>query len=826
MAQFIAADVVASKSVRDLVRPQLELDQDPWELALVQRDLVWEEDRMIGLLDSLLAGYPIGSLLLCRVRQETDARQLGTIQGQERRVAAGTPQLVDGQQRAYALLSIFTDKGHGTFYVSLTKEWDRSLNYIEWRPNQRMTEAARAPSTDDDVSIPSDYVDLSRWAAVADGICSNLADGTLDEAVAQLAPTLTVPKDPLAREAMLDRMERLCSAWQEPRTPVITATVDGPEDILELFTRVNRGGAQVSGNDLYFAAVKTFWHDPAVVQDASVTAREALDALSKASGGFLDTWGALSLISRLALVGLGESDMVPMKVDRLSRTNKSYVIRALRATSPIVVDRIGPFTRTLRAQSKLKQGLRFAHRYLWEEVFAWVVASNRGGETWSVEDLAPVETYLVGATLFSYSQVLGESYRRDALAVALAAGLAREPFPVARLLAVARNRGEDLRRGRSAVLPSTAVAEIARRNSALIVAAAQGLDDDVAGLDWDHIVPADYKDRAFRLPRGSGRRYRDEAAHFNDPGNFWQIDLSANRAMKATGPGEKFAQLEAWPETGKGRVAPSRNSGLDPEHLAEFTHIGCLLDEGRKDEAAPLFAKLVESRNEWLAMQLLHRESSPLVTDFGSDVAVPPQEVPAMPAGLALELGVSRIKADLIDSKAKMRADAAKAKTDIDLLLGLESQWAPQAFKVDWVVREVTKRQATVSGEGFRWRVWRNLETRSTWRSVPLLPLAAKDHFELEATGIGTGDGLSPFRLRVRAKDSPGFPTIRARLLSAPEFELRDVGGNLEIPLRVSPELDWGAMLICVDRLVTRFREVVEADDVPHFSAQPPAPSL
>ena len=105
---------------------------------------------------------------------------------------------------------------------------------------------------------------------------------------------------------------------------MITATVEGPEDILEVFTRVNRGGAQVSGNDLYFAAVKTFWHDPSASKDAFVTAKEALSAVVAASAAFLDTWGALSLVSRLALVGLRESDMVPLKIDRLSRANKAH----------------------------------------------------------------------------------------------------------------------------------------------------------------------------------------------------------------------------------------------------------------------------------------------------------------------------------------------------------------------------------------------------------------------------------------------------------------------------------------------------------------------
>jgi hypothetical protein len=60
---------VERTSVADLIARRLDED-DPWRLALVQRHLVWDEVRMAHLLDSLLAGYPIGSLLVCRVRQE------------------------------------------------------------------------------------------------------------------------------------------------------------------------------------------------------------------------------------------------------------------------------------------------------------------------------------------------------------------------------------------------------------------------------------------------------------------------------------------------------------------------------------------------------------------------------------------------------------------------------------------------------------------------------------------------------------------------------------------------------------------------------------
>ena len=114
---------------------------------------------------------------------------------------------------------------------------------------------------------------------------------------------------------------------------------------------------------------------------------------------------------------------------------------------------------------------------------------------WSAEDVPPVETYLLGASLFSYPQILGDPYRRDALAVALAAGADPEAFPTSRLLAVARNRGEDLRRGRGVVLPSTALVEIAKRNSALVIAAAQGLDDEVKAWTGTTSSPADWKGR-------------------------------------------------------------------------------------------------------------------------------------------------------------------------------------------------------------------------------------------------------------------------------------------------------------------------------------------
>jgi hypothetical protein len=61
-------------SVAELVAVQLSEMKDRWQLSLVQRDAVWSQIQARYLLDSLLYGYPIGSLLICRVKRDGNVR--------------------------------------------------------------------------------------------------------------------------------------------------------------------------------------------------------------------------------------------------------------------------------------------------------------------------------------------------------------------------------------------------------------------------------------------------------------------------------------------------------------------------------------------------------------------------------------------------------------------------------------------------------------------------------------------------------------------------------------------------------------------------------
>ena len=77
-----------------------------WKLSLVQRDRAWDEHWVACLLDLLLEGYPIGTLLLYRTRERSATLEIGR---PKPRASADDEswQILDGQQRVLALSSVF-----------------------------------------------------------------------------------------------------------------------------------------------------------------------------------------------------------------------------------------------------------------------------------------------------------------------------------------------------------------------------------------------------------------------------------------------------------------------------------------------------------------------------------------------------------------------------------------------------------------------------------------------------------------------------------------------------------------------------------------------
>lgn len=628
-------EVLPFATVGELVNRRLS-EEDRWNLAMVQRDEVWDEVRMRHLLDSLLVGYPIGALLLCRVRTDSRVTKIGDGERRDEDAAPTEWQLLDGQQRVNALFSMLTDKGnYGRFHLNMT------LPRVDPGPVQRraakdrsLPHIAHRADGEDDPSPREHFIDLTRWAAWAQQRESSSAPAIDRENVCDLLrhidPQFTASLSDTEADVACQRLAQLLQAWHRP-IPVQHVELETPLDVLEVFTRINLGGVQVGGMDVYFAGVKTFWRD----------AERRLDRLVEAAPVLRDRFAALRLLSRLASRGLGYGDPLPLVVDQLSG-RKGESVRAamgdLTDEDAAALKRISNFCNWYVSRShvdddperargsQLGHALRQVARQHWDEVLAWVAASPRSDEEWWAENSEAIDSYLLGVTLFSYRSALRERFARLALLEALDAGARGESFPLSQIAAVARGETQ-LRgpRGR-AVLgldEEEDRARISRRSGWLLISLAQRIPyewSDEDDFDWDHIIP---KAHAYRMwAPGQGRRRHHKHRHLiNTVGNFWALNKSVNRGLGKTSGHAKFdALLKLATDRDRPQVWPVGRWALTDEEIDSFIEVDRLLDwddADRTDKAMTIFRDTVTSRTRRLLEEALDR--FPMVRILAAD---------------------------------------------------------------------------------------------------------------------------------------------------------------------------------------------------------------
>ena len=340
---------------------------------------------MSHLLDSLLAGYPIGSLLVCRVRQGGHVIVESLDGARMRREAdKATWQLLDGQQRVNALVALFTDRGRfGRFYLSMTRrripedvvtrrrDTRRALDYIERR-------AEDAGGTEP-IEVRDRYLELSvfrpgrpRWRSDGSPTSWPVSTPTLRAPSRSSTRSMTLSRTTSRRPSSkiaADRLARLLRAWSDESIPVQHFTVDSPLDVLQVFSRINLAGVRLDGEDVFFAAVKTQWPD----------AEENLDRVAAASP-LLNRMTALRILARLASRARSREDLLPLRVDRLNGPKGELLIETMEALaaddSPVMV-RFGVLGRLLTTKSSIGNGLRLIDDKLLDHVFGWAACNVR-----------------------------------------------------------------------------------------------------------------------------------------------------------------------------------------------------------------------------------------------------------------------------------------------------------------------------------------------------------------------------------------------------------------------------------------------------------------
>ena len=234
-------------------------------LPHIQRPFVWGEEQVRKLLDSLLRGYPIQTLLFWRTRDEIKARRfMDTVRGDvdlhtlydAHASQEGNERLfvLDGQQRLQGLRTLFDG----------AIENEKSERLEAW------IDLTSGHKQDDDgfwygIRFAKDAPG-STWYRIANlrGVHSKMGGPALGRQEARrIEPTLAGTPDEI--DATLDRVQENATSlirilkdegvfWYDELDGIIN---DYPyERVLEVFVRVNNGGTKLDSGDLMFAAMK------------------------------------------------------------------------------------------------------------------------------------------------------------------------------------------------------------------------------------------------------------------------------------------------------------------------------------------------------------------------------------------------------------------------------------------------------------------------------------------------------------------------------------------------------------------------------------------
>ena len=239
----------------------LEKVNDEYFLPHIQRPFVWKEDQILKLFDSLLRGYPIGSFLFWTT-PSSEVRRRKFLQSFYKKYADDfnveklgledndktkkTITLVlDGQQRLQSL------------FIALKGKYEDKELYFDLLSGQEEDEDGflfcfdffKSPPKDDEESLwirannlLSKIKKLKSFTSVTDNILE------CDKRQARL------------RNIVSENVERFYrSMLSEKKITYYPVTEEEPEQVFDIFVRVNSGGTKLSKSDLLFSFIKLKW---------------------------------------------------------------------------------------------------------------------------------------------------------------------------------------------------------------------------------------------------------------------------------------------------------------------------------------------------------------------------------------------------------------------------------------------------------------------------------------------------------------------------------------------------------------------------------------
>ncbi len=207
----------------------------------IQRPFVWKNVKVRDLFDSMYRGYPVGYLLFWETGAQPGQRQIGTDQKQ----LAPTRVIVDGQQRLTSLYAVM--RGIPVIRDNFTAEKIE----IAFNP---LDGVFRVP----DAAVRRDKRFIPNISAIWDTsssfrkFCNAYVAGLKDQ------PDGVTEEDIERAETALDRLFALAHF---PFTALELSPQVKPEQVSEVFVRINSEGKKLNQSDFILTLMSVFWDE-------------------------------------------------------------------------------------------------------------------------------------------------------------------------------------------------------------------------------------------------------------------------------------------------------------------------------------------------------------------------------------------------------------------------------------------------------------------------------------------------------------------------------------------------------------------------------------
>ena len=240
-------------------------------LPAIQRDFVWEPERMYKLLDSIFRGYPFSTLLFWNTKQRIQYREFTKEWSSDYRFTfqvkpegkKGT-MVLDGQQRMQTIyLAIYGSYGQKVLYFDL-------LSGIEPDDISQAKYHFEFLSPAEVELRNSQYAGIQHWVPLRD--LASLSSKQITVKTIQYLNLLNIPSDSDTGQRLSQNISAAFGALRvEDSLNYFTVDKEYGDDglftnldeILEIFVRVNSGGQVLSKSDLMFSLMQMLWEGAA-----------------------------------------------------------------------------------------------------------------------------------------------------------------------------------------------------------------------------------------------------------------------------------------------------------------------------------------------------------------------------------------------------------------------------------------------------------------------------------------------------------------------------------------------------------------------------------